>query len=283
MIKHPLTRLLLAATAAVAIAACGNGPEEPAADEPVAQLDAPEQAEPAVAAKAEEPAPIAAIEESDGSVDASEDEATESLRLARNDAPAAPATRFREGEHYEQWRPTRMTVTGTDGVEVVEVFWYGCSTCDKFEPLLKRWSSDLPEGVDFVKLPAVWNPTLEKHAQLYYTIEALAIDGKLENPAAVHQAVFDTIHREKRSAVTSNRDMVALVSRFGISEADFDRAWKSLWVNTRLNQAKRLNDTYDIGGVPTMVVNGKFVIRLKTTLESMLSVADELAAFEKTR
>lgn len=284
MTKIDLTRLPLLAIALFALAACGSKDDTPAVAQPAAQAEAQPESAPAEAAPEPEAAPIAAIEESDGSVDPAEED-TESLRLAQADVPlsAVPASRFREGQHYNRWRPARMKVTGTDGVEVTEVFWYGCSTCNKFEPLLNRWVPDLPQGVEFVKLPAVWNPTLLKHAQLYYTIEALANAGNLQNAAAVHAAVFNAIHVEKRNAVTATRDMVALLGRFGVSEADFEWAWKSPWVTTRVNQAKRLNDTYDVGGVPTIVVNGKYVVNLKTTLDSMLAVTDELVAAEQTR
>ena len=178
MTKIDLTRLPLLAIALVALAACGSKDDTPAVAQPAAQAEARPESAPAEAAPEQEAAPIAAIEESDGSVDPAE-ENTESLRLAQADVPlsAVPTSRFREGQHYNRWRPARMKVTGTDGVEVTEVFWYGCSTCNKFEPLLNRWVPDLPQGVEFVKLPAVWNPTLEKHAQLYSTIEALANAG----------------------------------------------------------------------------------------------------------
>ena len=212
-----------------------------------------------------------------------ETEASEvSLRLAQADASqqAAPAARFREGEHYNRYRPARMKVTGTDDVEVAEAFWYGCSHCYSLEPVLQRWSADLPDGVRFVKLPAVWNPTLEKHAQLFYTIEALAASGKLENATAVHQAVFNAIH-----PVTSTRAMISLLASFGVSEADFESAWGSFEVDKSLRQAKTLNRNYQIGSVPTLVVNGKFVTSetLAGSKTRLLAVIDELVAAEKTR
>jgi thiol:disulfide interchange protein DsbA len=278
-------RLPLIAVAMLTLAACGSKDDTPAEIEaPVQAATQPEAAPAETEAKAEAE-PIAAIEESDGSADPAE-ESTESLRLAQADAPvsATPAARFREGEHYNRYRPARMKVSGTDDIEVAEAFWYGCSHCYNLEPILRRWSADLPDGVQFVKLPAVWNPTLEKHAQLFYTVEALAGAGKLDDAGAVHQAIFNAIHQE-RNPLASTRSMSALLERFGVSESDFESTWESFEVVTKLRQAKTLNRNYQIASVPTMVVNGKYVTSetLAGSKDRLLAIIDELVASEQTR
>ena len=264
------------------LAACGS--EEPAA--PVASTEAPATEEAATApaetavAEAAEPV-LAAVEESDGSFDENAVAAEGALRMARNETPAAPQ-RFEEGKHFKRFRPAKMTVAGSTGVEVAEVFWYGCNHCYNLEPTLRNWSAGKPENVSFVKVPAVWNPMLVTHAQVFYTIEALAGSGKLENKEAVHMAFFDKIHVD-RQRMTSERAITEFLAAFGVSEADFQNTWSSPWVTLRLNQAKKLNQAYQISHVPVIVVNGKYVTdeSMAGSKPELVAVIDELVASER--
>ncbi|MEM7610996.1 MAG: thiol:disulfide interchange protein DsbA/DsbL [Pseudomonadota bacterium] len=277
-IKTSILALLL-----VGLVACGAEQTAPvAADEPAATTDesAAETAPENQPAAAEEEQ-LAAVEESDGSYDADAVAKEGSLRLAQNTVEAAPQ-RFVEGQHYDRFRPTKMTVTGGEKVEVVEVFWYGCNHCYNLEPVLQRWSADLPENVEFVKIPAVWNPVLETHAQVFFTIEALAGAGELENKNAVHMAFFDEIH-VNRQRMSSEKSIIDFLGNFGVDRDTFESAWNSFEVNTKLRQAKTLNRAYEIGSVPTMVVNGKYVTDESRagSKTQLLAVIDELIASER--
>ena len=201
--------------------------------------------------------------------------------MAQNAVDAAPQ-RFKEGTHYKRFRPTKMTVNGGDRIEVAEVFWYGCNHCYNLEPLLQRWKSDLPENVELVKMPAVWNPALETHAQAFYTIEALAGAGVINDTQPVHMAFFDKIHVE-RQRMTSEKSIVDLLANFGVSKDQFEGAWTSFEVNTKLRQAKTLNRSYNIASVPTIVVNGKYVTdeTMAGGKPELFAVIDELVASER--
>ena len=77
--------------------------------------------------------------------------------------------KFTEGTHYARLIPAQPTVGGADKIEVAEVFWYGCNHCYDFEAFINRWKENMPTNVRFVRIPAVWNPLVRLHAQLYYT------------------------------------------------------------------------------------------------------------------
>lgn len=269
---------------ALLLAGCGQSDEAIEA----AQTTATEATESAAEAPAEvattdaEPSSeLAAVEESDGSFDAEEEAKEITLRMAQESTQAAPQ-RFSEGQHFQRYRPTKTTVTGTDGVEVAEVFWYGCNHCYNLEPTLKRWSSDLPADVTFVKLPAVWSPLHETHAQLFYTIEALAGADKISDKSVFHAAVFEEMH-VNRNLLRTERVIRNFMEQRGIDRETFESGWNSFEVNTRMRQAKSLNRAYGIDSVPTMIVNGKY-----RTSEAqaggkpdLIAVIEELVASER--
>ena len=43
------------------------------------------------------------------------------------------------------------------GIEVVEVFAYGCIHCDQFQPMLEAWQARQPDDVRLVLLPAAYS------------------------------------------------------------------------------------------------------------------------------
>ena len=273
-------RVFLAATLTVALAACGSSEPETtaapvtdtAADAPVAEL-APADTEAAPV--------LASGEESDGSYDPEAVAEEGALRMARDDTPAVPQ-RFKEGVHYKRFRPAKLTVEGGPTVEVAEVFWYGCNHCYNLEPVLRRWDDNKPENASFVKVPAMWNDVLKVHAQAFYTIEALAGSGLIENKDAVHMAFFDKMHVENQR-MTSERSIREFLENFGVSEQDFENTWTSPWVKTRINQAERINRSYGIASVPTIVVNGKFITDegMAGSKPELVAVIDELVASER--
>src|SRR5690606_24181144 len=101
---------------------------------------------------------------------------------------AQPA-RYVAGTHYVELDAPVPTVN-PDKIEVVEVFWYGCGHCFRFEPLIEDWVANKPADVDFVRFPAMWNDLMKVHAQAFYTAEAL---GKGEE---LHTPIFNAINLE---------------------------------------------------------------------------------------
>ncbi|MDZ7644407.1 MAG: thiol:disulfide interchange protein DsbA/DsbL [Woeseiaceae bacterium] len=193
---------------------------------------------------------------------AAEPEETDSgevpLMLAQADPAAASQDwQFREGEHFHRIVPTQPTVGGADKIEVAEIFWYGCNHCFNFEPHINRWADDKPANARLVRIPAMWNPLVQLHAQLYYTEQVLAENGKLTNPEGFRSAVFSEYH-ERGNRLTSESAIQALFERFGVSAGDFQSTWGSFEVAQKMRVAQDLTRRYGITGVPAIVVNGKY-------------------------
>ena len=85
-----------------------------------------------------------------------------------------PTETYVEGEDYDLISPAVRTVD-PDKIEVVEFFWYGCSHCYTFEPVIGAWKKTLGDDVVFRGSPAVWAKPMELHARAYYTAEVLGV------------------------------------------------------------------------------------------------------------
>lgn len=151
---------------------------------------------------------------------------------------------------YEVLKPPVPTATG-DQVEVVEVFFYGCSHCWHLEPMMNTWAGTLPEGVAFRRVPGVLNPRWEPHARAFYAAESM---GKLEQ---FHPALFRAMQVDHRPIIKED-DLVKFAGEIGIDENEFRAAYNSFTVEAKFRKAQDLNRRYGIDGVPALIVNGKY-------------------------
>lgn len=242
----------------LALAACSRDEPAPA---PVVDTATTEQeaVDESAAAPAQEPAsagPVEVVEES--AAEAVEERADQTMLLAVAETAAASRDwKFTEGQHYFRMVPTQPTVGGADKIEVAEFFWYGCSHCYDFEPQINRWAANKPAGVRFVRIPATWNPLVMLHAQLYYTEEVLAKNGKIADPEGFRTTIFEEYHR-RGNRMTSEAAIQSVFERQGVSADDFANTWKSFEVAQKLRVAQDLARRYAITGVPAIVVNGKY-------------------------
>jgi len=274
-----LTRTCLLALAVALIAACGEAPKAPPTESPPPAAQTTEPAAPATQEQpsaAEEPPP--AIVEESAATDA-EPAAEQVILGGQADEPAPSAARewqFKEGEDFRALPAAQGTSSAPGTVEVAEIFWYGCPHCFTLDPMLEQWKQTLPEGVSFVRVPVMWNPTNEIHARLYYTAEAL---NKLDE---MHSAIFREIHLNN-SPLTSEDQIQQLFAKFGISAEDFGRTFRSFAVESKLQRARNLTQRYRVKSVPLLVVDGKYTTDAPAvkSYEDMLAVTSELVDRER--
>jgi thiol:disulfide interchange protein DsbA len=162
-----------------------------------------------------------------------------------------------EGIEYKAVSPAQPTIT-KNKVEVIEFFWYGCPHCYHFEPYLKSWLAKKPANVTFIRIPAVFNPSWAIAARAFYTAETLGIlEKKNADKETFHTAYFNEIHKKKKN-LDSKAEIQAFFARFGVSAEDFNNTFNSFAVNTRVGRAEALSRRYQIDGVPSLIVNGKY-------------------------
>jgi len=179
------------------------------------------------------------------------------------------------GKHYEVL-DTPIRTQDPKKIEATEVFWYGCSHCYRFEPLVAEWAKDLPEDVVLVKSPAIWHPTMKLHAQAYYTAVALDVIDDL------HGALFEEINLRKNK-LASEGAIGKLFAAHGVDPEKFTQTFNSFGVTAAVQQAEARQRGYKITGTPEMVVNGKYRItaRMAGSQEGMLTVASYLITKER--
>lgn len=189
-------------------------------------------------------------------------------------AAASASDELQPGRHYDLIEPPAETAVGAGKVEVVELFWYGCPHCYQFEPVIEQWLEGKPDHIEFVRMPAVFAPNWEVHARAYYAAEQL---GVLER---VHEPLFDALHRERRKVFTEDQ-LAAFYAELGVPEADFRAAYNSFDVDKKARRAAALTRKYGIGGVPAIVVDGKYRTSTQQSggsYENLLKIAETLAA-----
>jgi thiol:disulfide interchange protein DsbA len=189
---------------------------------------------------------------------------------------AAQIEKYVAGTHYIELKAPVNTPDDSK-IEVLEAFWYGCSHCFRFEPLVADWEAKAADDVDFRRYPAMWNALMKIHAQIYFTAEAMdAIE-------LVHEPVFDAINVEGNRL--QNEKLIGdLFEEHGIARADFESAFNSFSVRTKVNQAEKRMQDYEIRSTPNMIVNGKYLIttgEAVRTQAEMLEVVDFLVDKER--
>lgn len=188
------------------------------------------------------------------------------------------AAEYDEGIEYKRISPPVPVEVPAGKIEVVELFWYGCPHCFRFEPLLDAWVKKLPGDVVFRRIPAVFNARWALHAKAFYTAELLKVLDRM------HPVLFDAIHVQHRKLNTPQA-LRELFAEHGVKPADFDRVFNSFAVDVKLRRATELTRRYGIEGVPSLVVQGTFRTDgpLANGHQGMLRIADYLIAQERKR
>ena len=156
-------------------------------------------------------------------------------------------------------------------IEVVEFFWYSCSHCNNFEPMLEAWSKKVPKDVVLRRTPVSFRPDFEPQQRLYYVIESMGMVDQL------HKKVFNAIHVEKQSLNTAEL-IAAWAEKQGVNKAKFTEAYNSFPVVTKARKATQLQESYKVDGVPALGVAGRYFTSgsLAQTMERALAVTDYL-------
>jgi thiol:disulfide interchange protein DsbA len=271
---------LLVVLTAAALTACSQTAAPPASDT-IAAAPAAAPTEAAAATSAANTVPAGENVEAATGTGQSTLERAVALPAAGN----LPASAWVAGKNYRVLSPAQPTSVSPGKIEAVEVFWYGCPHCFAFEPMLESWARKLPVNVEFVRVPLIDGSAAKMaHARLFYTLQAL---GKVD---ALQTKVFNEIHAKGNMLAGANEaESLKLQQAFakanGISESDYAEAYNSFTVQTRMQQAEDLMLRYKVDGVPSMVLNGKFVSDAAMTgsHEKLLSLSSDLLAAESRR
>ena len=166
--------------------------------------------------------------------------------------PVACAQGFTEGVQYKPLAPAQPTNVAQGKVEVVEVFWYGCSHCYTIEPKFESWQKNgMPKNVQVVLVPATWNDLVKLHARVFYAAELL------KQLPRLHSEIFREINVRGNHLETPEK-IAAFFTSHGVARSDFDKVWNSFGLESKVRRAADLARSYKVTGTPTFIVNGRW-------------------------
>lgn len=146
---------------------------------------------------------------------------------------------------------------------VYEFFSYDCPHCYNLEPVLNKWKENSkPDSVKFEQVPVF----LSRAPHLtygYYLAEMFDVKDK------VHVAIFHQIHVE-RNNIRSKEDLIPIFKEAGVSEEDFEKAYTSFGVESKVQYAKKLARDFKVISFPTVIVNKKYKLESYNNLNEML-------------
>ncbi len=157
----------------------------------------------------------------------------------------------KEGEDYQILSPAQSAESGKQ-VEVIEFFGYHCPHCNAFDPVLHEWVKKQGSNIVFKRIHTAFHESILPQQRMYFTLEAM---GKAEE---LHEKIFKAIHVDHKP-LNKEDGIVEFVVAQGIDKQKFLDVYNSFAVQTKVRRAKQMQETYKIEGVPTVVVEGKYV------------------------
>ena len=173
--------------------------------------------------------------------------------------------------------PPRPVATG-ERIEVMEFFYYGCPICYELEPHMTRWlATQAPGYVALRRIPALSSEGWETFAKLYFTLEAMGEISRL------HWPIYDNFHFDGK-ALNEEKVMLEWVGHNGVDMKKFAEIYGSPAIQAKLAQSRELMKDYDVRGVPTIIVDGKFMTsaRLANGTRPLMQIVDELVRQAKS-
>ena len=185
---------------------------------------------------------------------------------------------YQEGVHYFKINQVPAD-TGSDTVEVTELFSYGCSHCNTFEPYLQSWNETKPDNVKYNRIAVAFGrKAWEMMARAYITAEMLGIEDES------HMAMMDAIWKEGKQFRKLD-DLADFYTSFGIEKSAFLANYQSFAADSQLRKSQRDVSLFGITGTPSLVVNRKYRVQSSKDVgdfNAMLDVVDFLVSKETT-
>ncbi len=157
-----------------------------------------------------------------------------------------------QGKYYTVLQAAQPVGAPAGKVEVIEFFWYGCPHCKEFEPYIEAWEKKQGPDVVFKRVPVAFRDDFIPHSKMYHALVALGVAEK------VTPAVFNEIHVKKNYLLTPQAQADFLKTQ-GIDPKKYMDAYNSFSTQSDIKRDAQMMQDYKIEGVPTVIVQGKYV------------------------
>lgn len=183
-----------------------------------------------------------------------------------------------EGVDYHLLAKPIATDSGNK-IEVLEMFNFACIHCHDFAPKLAAWKQSQPPDVALRFEAAPYNPFFVQMARAYYAAKLLGKD------EGTHEAIFRDVHDTHTIKPGDEETIVSAYASLGIDSGRFRAMYHSALVDEQLQKAKAILVDSDVGGVPALIVAGRYRIDAGPSVpfESMLATASYLIQLERSR
>jgi protein dithiol oxidoreductase (disulfide-forming) len=183
--------------------------------------------------------------------------------------PAMAQLLWIEGKHYLTLPSPQTAETRAGKIEVAEVFSYACRHCNDAQAGVEQLKASLPPDAYMTYVHAAFVPAQAwpMFQRAFYTARAMGIAD------ANHRNMFSAVWNTSEIPLldkTTGRTHVPLptlleaarfYARVGkVKEADFLNTAKSFGVESQVKRAEQLITAWRVGGTPSIVVNGRYLI-----------------------
>jgi len=179
------------------------------------------------------------------------------LGLALSAACLAAGAQTVSPKDFQTLDPPQPVSTG-DRIEVLEFFYYGCPVCYEAQPHIARWLLRAGPRVAILRVPAAFTESSESFARTFYTL------GAMNEVARLHWPLYDNHHFDGKE-LNQEKSVTAWVAANGVQRERFTELWHSEQVKGQVDAAKKALEAYGVKGVPTFVIDGKYMTSARIT------------------
>jgi thiol:disulfide interchange protein DsbA len=174
------------------------------------------------------------------------------------------------GKEYIVLDPPRAV--NSDRVEVLEFFYYGCPVCYEAQPHIARYQLAMGPSLDWKRVPAVTDAWMS-FARIYYALDANGLLPRL------HWPVYDNHHFDGKR-LNEEKNLLDWLNANGVDAARFKQSYESYEITQKVSEARKMLETYNVKGVPSLVVDGHYVTSaaLAGGVPQMMEVLEYLVA-----
>ncbi|MER2491648.1 thiol:disulfide interchange protein DsbA/DsbL [Catenovulum sediminis] len=168
----------------------------------------------------------------------------------------ACAEQFEAGKHYEE-----LSKPATAKPEIKEFFSFYCPHCFAFEPIVDKIKKSMPDDASFIKSHVDFMPRNNREVAqgLGKSLAALEL---LKAEEQGISALFKHLHKDRKRFDSMQDVRSVLVQEANIDPTKYDSAYKSFMASGRANQMQSEQKSFNIRSVPTLIVNGKYEVKL---------------------
>ncbi|MBU6492439.1 thiol:disulfide interchange protein DsbA/DsbL [Pandoraea sp.] len=180
------------------------------------------------------------------------------LALQAHASPTDP----KAGVDYQVLQPAQPVNVPAGKIEVTEFFWYGCPHCAAFDPKLEAWIKKQNKDVVFDRVPVAFRKDFEPHQRLYYALVTLGREREM-TPKIFHEI---QVNKDYLLSPATQADFLA---KQGIDRKAFLNAYNAFSMGSQVARADQMIQAYKIDGVPTIAIQGKYIVSPSITDAAM--------------